>query len=89
VYDENDLPKDYEFFTGQKVTWDVTDNHSNPFTYNWFTEATQHVNNTAKHQSELEWELAQMDLIDYLVEQMEAYPDAEEMIQKVRKNLSI
>lgn len=69
-------------------TWKVDDQGHHPYTYNWFNVMSDKINETNRHQNELEWELAEMDLIDYLVENMTAFPDAEEIVQKIQENLS-
>jgi len=76
-------PKD----NGFSWTWKPGE-EQHPYTFSWFNVVGEQLNNVNKHQTELECELAQMDLIDWVMESMETYPDAEEIIQKVRENLS-
>ena len=67
--------------------WKPDGQNQHPYTYSWFNIMADNINDVNKHQAELEIELAYLDLVDYLVEQMPAYPDAEEMIQKIRDNI--
>ena len=69
------------------ASWNVGPEGQHPYTYTWFSKALDELNDVNKHQTELEFELAQIDMLDYMVEQMESFPDADEIIEKVRNNI--
>lgn len=72
---------------GFSASWGEDDENQHPFTYNWFNKLSVDLNNVNRHQTELECELVQLDILDYMVEQMPAFPDAEEIIERIRNNI--
>ena len=72
---------------GFNASWGPDDKNQHPYTFNWLNKLNSDLNNVNRHQTELECELVQLDIIDYMVEQMSACPDAEEIIAKVRNNI--
>jgi hypothetical protein len=80
--ENNDTPNN-----GFRFTWKPDDQGQHPYTYNWFNIMADNLVNVNKHQAELEIELSYMDLVDYLVEQMPAYPDVDQIIEQIRANI--
>jgi len=67
--------------------WRSNDFNHHPYTYTWARVIQDQWQNGNRAQQDLEWELAQIELMDYVVEQMTSYPEAEAIIERV-KNLN-
>lgn len=69
------------------ASWNEGPDGQHPYTYNWFNKVISDLNNVNRHQAEIECELVQLDILDYMVDEMASYPDAEAIIEKVRNNI--
>lgn len=65
---------------GFSWTWKPGD-QQHPYTYSWFNILNENIEEVNQRQQELEWELAYLDLLDALVDQMTSFPEIEELLK--------
>lgn len=83
----NEDDKKYNGFT-HTFTWDADPEHMHPYTYNWATILADEIARADEQKVNLEWSESYLDLTDALINMMPSYPDAEEMIAQIQKNIA-
>jgi|AntDeeMinimDraft_6_1070357.scaffolds.fasta_scaffold11030_3 hypothetical protein len=76
--DDKDIPNNLHV----NFNWKPSE-EQHPYTFSWFNIMAEEMNEANKHQNDLECELAYLDLVDALIDQMASYPDAEEIIKLI------
>lgn len=82
----NDNDKDYTGFT-HTFTWDANPQHMHPYTYSLTDYLCNSIDTVGSSQIEVEWSESYLNFIDYLVDEMTSYPDAEKIIANMRDSI--
>lgn len=81
----NEDEKGYNGFSHQ-FEWKPNDHSMHPYTYSWSEEISKALSDSNTYQLQ-DWDDAYFDLQDALIDMMPSYPDAEEIINKIRNNI--
>ena len=76
---KDDLPK------GISANWNWKPNdQSHPGAADWFRVMAEQLKDVNQHQAQLECELAYLDLVDFLIEDMTSFPDVDALLANIR-----
>jgi hypothetical protein len=71
-------------YNGFSHNWKPSDENQHPYTYSWYQQLTNYTDN---QQHNAEWSESMLKLIDYMIDMMPSYPDADEIIAKIQSNI--
>ena len=67
-----------------RFTWKPQE-HSHPGQSDWFSALAEKLGNVNQHQAQLEFELAYLDIVDVLIEDMTSFPDVDALLANIQK----
>jgi len=65
-------------------TWKPNE-QSHPGQADWFSAMAEKLGNVNKHQAQLECELAYLDLVDVLIDEMTSFPEVDALLANIQK----